>query len=81
MQDGSEQQEGAIAAVQEGRGQQIRRMIIAKKAKKSRELQRLEEASTGETAQVLKAVEEEDGREAKEREERRRTFFDGVENR
>ena len=54
--DRSKQQEGAIAAVQEGRGQQIRRMIVARKAIETRALQSSERASTEAAEQTLRVA-------------------------
>ena len=74
MQDGSKQQEGAIAAVQERRGQQIRRMIVARKANEARTLQTSERAIAEAAAQALKVAWEAELLEEKEKEKRRQDW-------
>ena len=61
-----------ITAIQEGRGQQIRRMIVARKANVARQPQKLDEALADRTeaAQALEAVEESDLLEEEEEEVR-----------
>ena len=74
MQDGSKQQEGAIAAVQERRGQQIRRMIVARKANEARTLQTSERAIAEAATQALKVAWEAELLEEKEKEKRRQDW-------
>ena len=74
MQDGSKQQEGAIAAVREGKGQQVRRTIVVRKVKEARECQRLEMADAEEAAQALRAAEEAEREEEKEEEAKRQRW-------
>ena len=73
-QDGSKQQKGTIAAVQEGRGQQIRRMIVARKAIEARTLQTSERTSTEAAAQTLRVAREAALLEEKDKEKERQDW-------
>jgi hypothetical protein len=65
---------GAVATVREGRGQQIKRMIIARKSNQARERQKLEMAEAREAAQALRVAEEAERLEEKEEEAKRQRW-------
>ena len=68
------QQEGAIAAMHEGRGQQIRRIIAARRAMEARALQALERASIEAAAEALGVAREAELLEKEEKEKGRRDW-------